>query len=302
MYRIAVVDDVPTQCDALANAIDGICAARNDGYDVEISRFNTIADFEQALLSLREQDDTFDIVFMDIVFGDSTVDSDTSSASIADHNEADADETGNSETGNTAHHENGIEAVARLFGTRPQDEQNEQNDQDNQDNQDDQDDLELPTQVVYVTGHAEYCTKVYDTDHVSFLLKPVGRTELRGALKKAIDRCEAYRSNPIRVHMGKMEYVVWPQHIQYMERTARTLLIHYDDGRVLRSYLKLRSLEPMMPNYLIRCHASYMVNLYAVAAFAGTDFVMCDGVRIPISQRRRHKTALSFERFTRSAR
>lgn len=130
----------------------------------------------------------------------------------------------------------------------------------------------------------------------------MGRTELRGALKKAIDRCEAYRSNPIRVHMGKMEYVVWPQHIQYMERTARTLLIHYDNGRVLRSYLKLRSLEPMMPNYLIRCHASYMVNLYAVAAFAGTDFVMCDGVRIPISQRRRHKTALSFERFTRSAR
>ena len=63
MYRIAVVDDVPTQCDALANAIDSICAARNDGYDVEISRFNTIADFEQALLSLREQDDTFDIVF-----------------------------------------------------------------------------------------------------------------------------------------------------------------------------------------------------------------------------------------------
>ena len=296
MYRIAVVDDVPTQCDALANAIDSICAARNDGYDVEISRFNTIADFEQALLSLREQDDTFDIVFMDIVFGDSTVDSDTSSASIADHNEADADKTGNSETGNTTHHENGIEAVARLFGTRPQDEQNDQ------DNQDDQDALELPTQVVYVTGHAEYCTKVYDTDHVSFLLKPVGRTELRAALKKAIDRCETYRSNPIRVHMGKMEYVVWPQHIQYMERTARTLLIHYDDGRVLRSYLKLRSLEPMMPNYLIRCHASYMVNLYAVAAFAGTDFVMCDGVRIPISQRRRHKTVLSFERFTRSAR
>lgn len=44
MYRIAVVDDVPTQCDALANAIDSICASRNDGYDVEISRFNTIAD------------------------------------------------------------------------------------------------------------------------------------------------------------------------------------------------------------------------------------------------------------------
>ena len=191
MYRIAVVDDVPTQCDALANAIDGICAARNDGYDVEISRFNTIADFEQALLSLREQDDTFDIVFMDIVFGDSTVDSDTSSASIADHNEADADETGNSETGNTAHHENGIEAVARLFGTRPQDEQNDQ------DNQDDQDALELPTQVVYVTGHAEYCTKVYDTDHVSFLLKPVGRTELRAALKKAIDP-GPYGENGIR--------------------------------------------------------------------------------------------------------
>ena len=295
MYRIAVVDDMPAQCDALANTIGDICAAKNDGYDAQISRFNTIGDFEQALLALRERNETFDIVFMDIVFADSTAEADTSSTSTVDSATTSADETDSTETETIAHHENGIEAVARLFGTHPQDSHD-------QDDQESQDAFELPTQVVYVTSHAEYCTKVYDTDHVSFLIKPVGRNDLRGALQKAVDRCETYRSNPIRVHMGKTEYVVWPQHIQYMERTARTLLIHYDDGRVLRSYLKLRSLEPMMPNYLIRCHASYMVNLYSVAAFTGTDFVMFNGIRIPISQRRRHKTELAFKRFTRSAR
>lgn len=280
MYRIAVVDDMPAQCDALASAIRTICVSKDGGYDAEISQFNAIADFERALLSLREQGKTFDIVFMDIIFANSpAADSGSANAESPDHGTS---------------NETGIEAAARLFGAHPQDGSNSLSDNQNA--------FELPTQLVYATGHPEYCTRVYDTDHVSFLLKPVKTDELRGALKKAVNRCEAYRSNPIRVHMGKAEYAVWPRHIQYMERTSRVLLIHYDDGRVLRAYLKLSSLEPMMPDYLIRCHASYMVNLYAVAAFTGTDFVMRNGAQIPISQRRRHKTELRFKRFTRSAR
>ena len=266
MYRIAVVDDMPAQCKALADSLQEICDSPDDGYDADIQQFNAIADFEQALGALREHGETFDIVFMDILL----------SAPSADN----AGE----------HAENGIDVTSRLFDSHPSEPTG------------DQDDFVLPTQVVYVTGHAEFCTKVYDTDHVSFLLKPVKTDELRNALRKAVDRCEEYRSSPICVHNGKMEYVVWPRHIQYMERANRTLYIHYDDGRVLRSYLKMRSLEPMMPSYLIRCHASYMVNLYSVTAFAGTDFVMCDGTRIPVSQRRKHKTELSFKRFARTVR
>ena len=39
------------------------------------------------------------------------------------------------------------------------------------------------TQVIYATGYIEYCTPVYETQHVYFLVKPVRQSALDDALK-----------------------------------------------------------------------------------------------------------------------
>ena len=39
-------------------------------------------------------------------------------------------------------------------------------------------------QVIYITGYMEYCTRVYETEHVSFLVKPVRAEELKAALDR----------------------------------------------------------------------------------------------------------------------
>lgn len=38
------------------------------------------------------------------------------------------------------------------------------------------------TQVIYATGYIEYCTPVYETQHVYFLVKPVRQSALDDAL------------------------------------------------------------------------------------------------------------------------
>ena len=43
-------------------------------------------------------------------------------------------------------------------------------------------------QVIYITGYIEYCTKVYETEHISFLVKPVLEQELKAALDRALNR------------------------------------------------------------------------------------------------------------------
>lgn len=43
------------------------------------------------------------------------------------------------------------------------------------------------TQVIYATGYIEYCTPVYETQHVYFLVKPVRQSTLDDALKKALE-------------------------------------------------------------------------------------------------------------------
>ena len=47
------------------------------------------------------------------------------------------------------------------------------------------------TQVIYVTGYIEYCTPVYETQHVYFLVKPIRQSTFDDALKKALENLAA---------------------------------------------------------------------------------------------------------------
>ncbi len=47
------------------------------------------------------------------------------------------------------------------------------------------------TQVIFITGYVEYCSDVYETEHIYFLLKPLDPVLLKKSLQKAVDWLEA---------------------------------------------------------------------------------------------------------------
>ena len=50
-------------------------------------------------------------------------------------------------------------------------------------------------QVIFLSGHIEYASKVYDAEHVFFVLKSQSETYLKGALEKAMHRRESAKAN-----------------------------------------------------------------------------------------------------------
>ncbi len=145
---------------------------------------------------------------------------------------------------------------------------------------------ECGVQVIYITGFIEYCTAVYETTHVSFLLKPVNRDQLAHALQQAAGRAAAAIGTPLRVTVGKREQLIRPERILYIESRLRVLNIHCTNG-VIRTYQQLGDIEPLLPDYFLRCHTSYLVNLRAVDMSTGNDLLLSNGEKVPISQRRR---------------
>lgn len=141
------------------------------------------------------------------------------------------------------------------------------------------------TQVIYVTGHIEYCTRVYATDHVSFLLKPVRESDLRDALTRAAARLREQSECPIRIRVGKTEYSVTPRDILYAESRGRISRIHTEHG-VIESYLKLDELAARLPSRFVRSHKSYLVNLAYVWRFQSTQMELSNGATVPVSQRK----------------
>lgn len=166
------------------------------------------------------------------------------------------------------------------------------------------------TQVIYATGYIEYCTPVYETQHVYFLVKPVRQSALDDALKKALENLagqstqgsEAKRagrgaradvppeSSPcaLTFNVRGRTIVVDADRIEYLESERRKLRLHTDGG-VMEVYCSLADAQAMLPEGFVRCHKSFVVNLADVVEIGKDDILAKSGSRVPMSQKRRHE-------------
>lgn len=142
------------------------------------------------------------------------------------------------------------------------------------------------TQVIYVTGHIEYCTRVYSTEHVWFLVKPFSQADLDQALKQTVSNLKASTTRPISVSVRGTTTLVQPRQISYVESKRRKLFIHAGD-QVLETYGVLEQLAQELPDSFVQCHKSFLANLSFVESYSADGLVLRSGETVPVSQKRR---------------
>lgn len=155
-----------------------------------------------------------------------------------------------------------------------------------------------PTQVVYTTGHIEYCTAVYQTDHVSFLVKPIDQAELNAAIDRALAACDDQRADTLAVSVAGTTRLIPAHAIEFIESRKRKAHIHLVPNEtpgtppeVVVTYAKLSDLEERLPRTFLRSHKSFLVNMSHITELERGDLTVRSGARIPISQSRRHVVA-----------
>lgn len=141
------------------------------------------------------------------------------------------------------------------------------------------------TQVIYMTRYPQYHAKVYATDHMGFLLKPINIGELKEALEQAMEQIMQQSDRPICVFSGSDIHIVLPEEIRYLESTRRILHIHAD--KVIDTYATIAQFAKLLPRRFFSCHKSFLINPDYVRALIGNHLELSDGEDIPISQRRR---------------
>lgn len=149
------------------------------------------------------------------------------------------------------------------------------------------------TQIIYLTGYIEYCTQVYETEHVYFLTKPINQEDFNKALAKAIANLEQNSREAFAVKTGKSVISVPYHDIIYIESKLRKLDVHTAD-KMLTTYGTMSDALDQLPSYFACCHKSFIVNLRQVSRFEGGELIMCDGARIPVSKRRRPEVRTAF--------
>ena len=163
------------------------------------------------------------------------------------------------------------------------------------------------TQVIYATGYIEYCTPVYETQHVYFMVKPIRQSALDDALKKALENLAGKntqdaqegkgaradvppKSSPcsLTFNVRGRTIVVDADCLEYLESERRKLQLH-TDGSVVEVYCSLADAQDMLPEGFVRCHKSFVVNLADVVEIDKDDILVKSGSRVPMSQKRRHE-------------
>lgn len=141
------------------------------------------------------------------------------------------------------------------------------------------------TQIIYVTAFMEYCVRVYRTEHVYFLTKPVEREDLFDALDKALANLRALAGRAIAVRTGGSIVALEPRSILYAESDRRKLRIH-THLRVLETYMPLSELADKLPASFIQPHKSFLVNMAHISEMKRNDILLTNGELIPMSQKR----------------
>ncbi len=149
------------------------------------------------------------------------------------------------------------------------------------------------TQIIYITGFVEYCTDVYETEHIYFLRKPVDKVSFGKALAKACDNLYEQERRTIVVNFAGKICRLKLHDIVYVESDKRKIFYHCKNN-VYETYDKISNIVPLLGGEFVQCHKSYLVNMRYIKELKKDALLLSNGCEIMISRNRYNETKEQF--------
>lgn len=153
--------------------------------------------------------------------------------------------------------------------------------------------LSRDVKVIFISGYLEYAADIFEADPFYFLVKPIKEKKLVDAINRALKKIREEDRNCLLLQSRGEIVKVKIDDIWYVESSRRNLTI-YEAGESSRVLMKLSDMEKLLPEYFLRCHQSYLVNLDRIKKFTLDGIVLIDGRVIPVSRARYSETKDKF--------
>ena len=137
------------------------------------------------------------------------------------------------------------------------------------------------TNIVYITGYDEYIEKIFETEPIYLLKKPITKDKLLKVFNKIFDK---QNDKYLLLKTGKEICKIPIKDIVYIESFGRIVEIHLINNVKKPFYNKISNIIDLLPNNFIRTHKSYIVNLNKVKNYNKKEITMDNNTIIPISR------------------
>lgn len=140
--------------------------------------------------------------------------------------------------------------------------------------------------ILFVTESEQYYAQAFKVFATGYLLYPFDVKEIENCIAFYNQKTKTERRASWMVKgKGGNWCRIFCRNILFVESDNRQVILHLDDGTIVESYAKLSQAEQELPDKgFLRCHQSYIVNLYYVDEIKNGKFWI-QGKEIPISRK-----------------
>jgi len=143
--------------------------------------------------------------------------------------------------------------------------------------------------IILTTSSREHGLDGYSVDAMQYLVKPLSYDDVKAVLTKCM-KMFADSMRYIEVMANRVMLRVLLKDIIYIEIQNHNCLIH-TVSEIINNYYTLDKLESLLDGSIfLRTHRSYIVNMHYIEDISENDFILKNGVKIPI--RRNDKVAV----------
>ncbi len=148
------------------------------------------------------------------------------------------------------------------------------------------------TVIIFVTAYPDFVFQGYEVHAFHYILKPYKEEKIKEIFRMALEelnrQAEQYyaveqKSGTLRLHLKE---------VFYFQSDRKKVIARTDEGKI-EFYGKLGDIETTLPDYFIRIHNRYLVNLNYVTKVESSQCT-CAGEALPVSRGCKQNLAVAF--------
>ncbi|SEP63579.1 DNA-binding response regulator, LytR/AlgR family [Lachnospiraceae bacterium RM5] len=137
--------------------------------------------------------------------------------------------------------------------------------------------------VVFYSDKDDMAEEIFKARPMFFLKTPFDKKKLDSVFERIIETIDSDNNNSISIKYKGQLYKLNFSNICYVESMARKMIFHTlkED---YESYMTWEEIEGVLPDYFIRCHRSFLVNIYKISKFCNEGLFLDKNQYIPVSR------------------
>ncbi|WP_419024939.1 LytR/AlgR family response regulator transcription factor [Emergencia sp.] len=143
-----------------------------------------------------------------------------------------------------------------------------------------------PCEIIFASTSREFAVDAFEVNATNYIVKPIAKEDFDRILEETMRKIQLNNRRTLIIKVKGGMRKIATSDIIVIESFSRRRGISLLSGEQIETGSTLASLFELLDDYdqFFMPHRAYIVNLEHISSIMGSDILMCDGQRIPISR------------------